>query len=116
MAQENRIRSDRRVIYVPNEDFLGEDYFDYRLTQGTVADDTVATVHLHVRQCRGNDPDCANDHLFGRQPTMDENLRPDWSWSWAVSQAMGHPFDKWGEDKLFWEYAYCVSPPCNVIP
>ena len=76
----------------------------------------MGTVKLHVRQCRGSDPECGNDRLFGRQPTMDEGLRPAWSWSYDYSRAMDHPFDKWGEDALFWEYAYCATPPCNVIP
>ena len=53
-AEENEFK----VVYRPNRDWVGEDFFTYSVFQGT-AESTEATLSVHTRKCRLNR--CEND-------------------------------------------------------
>lgn len=106
-AVNNMLFKDRQVIYIPNQDFLGVDSFQYTVTTGTRHATTLGKVTLHVKRCR---IDCKND-VVGRRPSVDENLRSPWN----PTKTQYYPPDKFGEDGIIYNSLDCEFPPCNVI-
>ena len=106
-AQPVALLGDKQVVYVPNDEFLGDDSFKYSLTVSTRESARIGTVSLHVKRCR---IDCKND-LFGRTKSVEERLRSPWN----PEKTIYFPPDKFGEDGIIYNRLDCEFPPCNVI-
>ena len=120
-ATHNLLPPERRVVYVPNPNWLGTDTFRYRVVAGGVASRDEGEVSVNVRVCRVAGGCGPRGEGYGDHPVVDARLRTPWTWAGTEN----HPYDRFGEDGRFWAPAYCsdsqradahLYPPCNPIP
>jgi len=111
VAAPNKIGFDRKVIYVPNPDFIGVDEFKYRMNVGTYKDPRQGKITIRVKRCRLN---CDNDRLFGFRPAVNESIATPWDNHLEPSYPPDRVLQPEKYGNKLWNDPYCDTPPCNI--